>query len=367
MTPKTTFFFVVLLLTLSLSCNQNKNTGTQIAAKPLNPVVKADTLKFTSGIGAIFQDSKSRFWFGSIEEGAAVFDGKSFTYFTIKEGLSDNQVHSIQEDQNGFIWFDTQNGISSYNGKRITNHTTSQNTSVNQTFLKPGLASQQAGWAKTDTDLWFKAGTREGVYRYDGRSLQYLDFPPHQVLNLNTNLFSVTDISTGKNTIWFSTYAGVFGYDGTAFTIINDDTMGFDREIEQLHIRSILEDSKGRLWMGNNGIGVLLQEGDSIFNFSEKNNLIHPGSPRNGNKSPNGTLEHVFTIAEDSNGNIWFGDRDAGIWKYDGNSLKNFTVKDGLSNDRALAIYEDKTGTLWFGMHDGSIYIFNGKTFEKRF
>ena len=68
--------------------------------------------------------------------------------------------------------------------------------------------------------------------------------------------------------IWFGTYAGVFGYNGSDFTIINDETLGFDRAIAPLHIRSILEDSKGRLWIGNNGIGVLLKEGDSIINFS---------------------------------------------------------------------------------------------------
>ena len=78
-------------------------------------------------------------------------------------------------------------------------------------------------------------------------------------------------------------------------------------------------------------------------------------------------MEHVFTITEDKKGNIWFGDRDAGIWKYDGENLGNFTTKDGLTNDFALSIYEDKNGELWFGMSDGSIYKFNGKTFEKQF
>ncbi|WP_290478228.1 MULTISPECIES: two-component regulator propeller domain-containing protein [unclassified Leeuwenhoekiella] len=358
---------MALLLTLSLSCTKKKTSQLQTDTAELVHPLKTDTLKFTSGIRSIFQDSKGRFWFGSLQEGAAVFDGKSFTYFTIKEGLSDNQIHSIQEDQNGIIWFDTQDGISSYNGKKITNHTASQNTPAYETFPKPSVASQQAVWTKTDSDLWFGAGTKEGVYRYDGQNLQYLAFPPHQVLNLYDNLFAVTDISKGKNTIWFATYAGVFGYDGRDFAIINDKSMGFDRTIEQLHIRSILEDSKGRLWLGNNGIGVLLKDGDSIVNFSEKNNLIHPNSKKKGDKSPPGTLEHVFTIAEDGDGNIWLGDRDAGIWKYDGDSLKNFTVKDGLTNDHALAIYKDQDGVLWFGMNDGSVFTYNGKTFEKQF
>ncbi len=80
-----------------------------------------------------------------------------------------------------------------------------------------------------------------------------------------------------------------------------------------------------------------------------------------------GTLEHVFTIAEDSQGNVWFGDRDAGIWKYDGVKMTNYTTKDGLTNDNALSIYEDDKGGLWFGMEDGKVYKFNGKTFIRQF
>lgn len=96
---------------------------------------------------------------------------------------------------------------------------------------------------------------------------------------------------------------------------------------------------------------------------------MHPNNKRKGGdyKSPPGTLEHIFTIAEDSKGNIWFGDRDAGIWKFDGNQFENYTQRDGLTNDFALSIYEDKNGELWFGMADGSIYKWNGKTFEKQF
>ena len=30
------------------------------------------------------------------------------------------------------------------------------------------------------------------------------------------------------------------------------------KDNERLHIRSVLADSKGRIWIGNNGIGVLL-------------------------------------------------------------------------------------------------------------
>jgi ligand-binding sensor domain-containing protein len=369
MNKKLKMIYILLILTLNFSCVEKKSTEKEDKKSKLVISLKADTLKFTSGIRAIFQDSKGYYWFGSIKEGVAVYNGKSFNYFTSKEGLTDNQIHAIQEDKNGVIWFTTQSGVCSYDGIRITNRTNTNNKNSQYIFPQQNNYNATSEWMKSENDLWFEADIKSGVYRYDGQQLHYLDLPPQKVLDLNDNLFAVTDISKGKNTIWFATYAGVFGYNGSDFTIITDETLGYDRKIEPLHIRSILEDSKGRLWLGNNGIGVLLKEGNSIINFSNKHHLIHPNSKRKGGeyKSPQGTLEHVFIIAEDSKGNIWFGDRDAGIWKFDDNEFENYTQKNGLTNDFALSIYEDRNSELWFGMADGSIYKFNGKAFERQF
>lgn len=368
MDKKLKVIYLILILTLNFSCVEKEPTKKETKNTEWVATSKTDTLQFGSGIRAIFQDSKDNYWFGSIQEGVAVYNGESFTYFTNNDGLTDNQIHSIQEDKEGVIWFNTQKGVSSYDGTRMKNHTEADTKTFQNNFQIQGNEPLQGKWMKSDNDLWFEAGIKEGVYRFDGQKLNYLAFPPHEVLNPYDNLFAVTSISKGKNNmIWFGTYAGVFGYNGSDFTIINDETLGFDRNIAPLHIRSILEDSKGRLWIGNNGIGVLLKQGDSIINFSEEKNLIHPASGRKGDQSPPGTLEHIFTIAEDSEGNIWFGDRDAGIWKYDGKAMKNYTKKDGLTSDFALSIYEDNNEKLWFGMADGSIYKFNGEAFEKQF
>ncbi len=340
---------------LNLSCTKNKATEKLIKKSEIVKTSKTDTLNFTSGIRSIFQDRKGNYWFGSLEEGVAVYDGNYFTYFTTKDGLTDNKILTIQEDKNGIIWFSTLHGVSSYDGKTITNHT----------IMK--YEALQSKWMISENDLWFSAGIKEGIYRYDGQRVNYLAFPNLKVANSNS-IYAVTSLSSGlNNMIWIGTYAGVIGYNGSDFTIINDATIGHDTEDAPLHIRSILEDSKGRLWIGNNGIGVLLKEGTSISNFSEENNLIHPTSKRRGEKSLSGTLEHVFTITEDNKGNIWFGDRDTGIWKYDGKSIANFTKEHGLTNDFALSIYEDKNGELLFGTGDGNIFKFNGKTFEKKF
>jgi hypothetical protein len=74
------------------------------------------------GVRAILQDRSGNYWFGSHFEGVCRFDGERFQCFTIADGLSDNQVRSIQEDARGTIWFDNGVGISSYpkDGKSVS-------------------------------------------------------------------------------------------------------------------------------------------------------------------------------------------------------------------------------------------------------
>ncbi|MFZ1789376.1 MAG: two-component regulator propeller domain-containing protein [Saprospiraceae bacterium] len=80
-----------------------------------------------------------------------------------------------------------------------------------------------------------------------------------------------------------------------------------------------------------------------------------------------GTLEHVFVIQEDSAGNIWFGDRDTGAWKYDGKTMTSYSINDKLSTSMIWSIYEDNNSDLLFGMADGGVYKFNEKSFDRRF
>ena len=153
-------------------------------------------------------------------------------------GLSDNQVRTIQEDQNGVIWFGTAHGVNSYQKGIIKNH-----TAKNASFLP--LEKEENNWKLTENDLWFNAGNKSGAYRFDGQELHYLDFPIQGEEN-SLNTYALTDFSRIKDDkIWISTYAAVFGFDGKEFEIIDDEYLGFTEDYKKLHIRSILEDSKG--------------------------------------------------------------------------------------------------------------------------
>lgn len=350
--------YLILILTLNFSCVEKKSKEKETNKSKLVVTSKLDTLKFTSGIRAILQDNKGNYWFGSHNEGVSFYNGKSFEYFTTLEGLQDNQIRSIQEDKNGIIWIGTANGVSSYDGKTIKNHLVNGN--------------QETEWTKTDNDLWFNAGTQEGVYKYDGQKLSYLAFPnPKAITTGNTN--ALTSLSKGKNNmLWFGTYASVFGFDGKKLITINDSTLELTEEYEKLHIRSILEDSQSRLWIGNNGIGVILKRGDSIIHFSKEQGKLIPidefiYNTQNNQTTKNTGLQSVFVIEEDSEGNIWFGDRDSGAWKYDGKTLTNHKIDTKLNSQMIWSIYEDQNKNLLFGIAEGGVYKFNGKTFDKMF
>lgn len=364
--------YLIILLILNLTCVEKKSTGKENSISELQSISKTDTLKFGSGIRVIFQDSKNNYWFGIHNGGVSRYDGNTFKYFTTKEGLLDNQIRSIHEDKHGNILIGTARGLSIYAGQKFTNYPTQSNNPIFE-------------WNETNGDEWFYAGEEDGINRFDGKKMRYLIFPkpknenPGNSYGTNFLIFTqprnensyryygVTDISKDKNgKVWIATYSALFNYDGNIIKAYGHKNLNLKHN-DYLHIRSVLADSKGRIWIGNNGIGVLLMEDEVIINFSEKNNLIHPTSTRSGDKSKPGTLEHVFAIEEDSKGNIWFGDRDTGAWKYDGKSMTNYVIDNKLSTPMIWSIYKDHNNHLLFGMAEGGVYKFVGKTFERQF
>lgn len=113
----------------------------------------------------------------------------------------------------------------------------------------------------------------------------------------------------------------------------------FDTTLVSQYIRSIFQDSKGNLWFGTLGEGVVRYDVKTLTYFS----------------SPDGFNNNtVYAINEDKSGNLWFG-TDQGVYKYDGKTFKNYHQKDGLSHIDITrkGILVDRSGTVWVGTHGG--------------
>ncbi len=61
----------------------------------------------------VYQDSDSRFWFGT-NSGLLYWQPKEnkITPYTVQSGLIEDYIHSIQEDQQGYLWISGRNGVS---------------------------------------------------------------------------------------------------------------------------------------------------------------------------------------------------------------------------------------------------------------
>lgn len=113
----------------------------------------------------------------------------------------------------------------------------------------------------------------------------------------------------------------------------------FDTALVSQYIRSIFQDSKGNLWFGTLGEGVVRYDVNSVTYFSH----------------PDGFYSHsVQAIDEDQNGNLWFG-TDQGVYKYDGKTFRNYNHKDGLSHTdiSRKSILVDRSGVIWVGTQGG--------------
>ena len=354
-------FYWTLLLSTTTSCTIQSQSNPK--AQSIYAETDTTKLNFKTGVRSILEDSKGNIWFGSYSEGVCMLQNGKPHYFTTQNGLSDNQVRNIYEDKNGIIWFECGIGLSIYANEKMTVFTERNYDSTKQLKL-------------SDHDLWFKSDAsmgnsklekKSGLYQYDGKKLYYHTFTVKNKSGQEIAWAKSTDFVRGKNgVVWFGAYSELIGHDGKQLVTFNNESVGLNGTTENLHIRSLIEDSKGNLWIGNNcgggnsGIGVIKYDGKNFIHFTKQHHLRSEDTKGN-------SLDKVFSICEDSLGNIWFGTNESGVWRYDGHTLKNFTRKNGVDSGIIWIIYKSKSGELWFGGGPNGVYRFNGSSFERKF
>lgn len=142
------------------------NSITHVKLKELSTIRFSDSTRIGHNWAwPQLQDKNGNIWFSNWG-GVYRYDGKSFTSFTKKDGLSGDMVARIIEDNKGNLWFGGA-GLCRYDGKSFIRFTT-----------KDGLANLGVWSILEDTsgNLW--VGTREtGLYLYDGKTfIVYSEF-----------------------------------------------------------------------------------------------------------------------------------------------------------------------------------------------
>lgn len=312
-------------------------------------------------IWTIYQDKKSNYWFGSKENGVYYYNGHRLKHITTQNGLVSNEIRGIQEDANGNIFFDTEKGVSKFDGHTF------------KTLQMANPDSPLNNWVLKPDDLWFRIGsTKNGAYRFDGKYLHYLKFPtsPQKFIfyknNPNTSLKPYglyTIYKDRKGFMWFGTASlGVCRYDGKNLNWHYEEQLQTTPNGGDFGTRAIFEDKNGKFWINNTRFRYVIETyGNKPITFKKENGIGYL------NKTNKMEFPFFLSVTEDNKGNLWMATYEDGVYKYNGKELIHYPIKDGETDVLLFTIYKDNKGALWLGTHNAGVYTFNGSSFERQF
>lgn len=144
----------------------------------------------------------------------------------------------------------------------------------------------------------------------------------------------ISSLSTHRDgTVWIGTASGLCRYNGTAVAVYSTIN-----GLAENAVKSVLCDSRGRLWLGHDNGEITQSNGKSFARMTPKAPLSE---------------KSILTIYEDRSGNIWFGSLGGGAVRWNGRSFTAFNRSNGLLGDGVFAILQDKNGLYWFGTEGG--------------
>ncbi|MGH7595183.1 MAG: two-component regulator propeller domain-containing protein [bacterium] len=288
---------------------------------------KANTPAITyNNIFALTVARDSSLWFGTNGGGLIRLKAGKFAAFTTNEGLSNDIVRAIHEDQQGNLWIGTNGGLNCFKNGTFTVYAT-----------KEGLRNNvvQAIYQDRQSNLW--VGT-------SGGGLACLK--NGQFIHHTTAAGLASDIVTAiyedkAGNLWVGTYGGLNRWRNGAFALYTTSD-----GLANNFVRTIYEDRAGSLWIGTNGGGLNRLYNERLETFATKDGLSN---------------DFVRAICEDREGSLWIGTYGGGLNRLRDGKFTNYSTSHGLSNNMVWSIYEDKNSNLWLGTDRGLNRFKDGK------
>ena len=260
-------------------------------------------------------------WIGTSEGLASYKDGK-FRLYGAPEGIPNNSITSLAEDADGALWIVSLGALLQLtNGK-------AHNVPVDRLG---SVKSPRRVYVDSQNTLWVS-----GVGGVSRRTSDGF-VPVLGTKELGDVL--VVALQNTKDGLWLGTVHGLmrYGNDHTLRRYYAKDGLPND------HIRGILEDHDGRLWVATYG---------GLSRFDGERFTSPPGDPFGG-----GT---VWAIFEDREQNLWVGARDS-FYRLRDNPFTVLGKREGLPSDAPMAVHEDRQGELWVAYRDsGLVRLHNG-------
>ncbi len=307
----------------------------------------------------------------------------SIQYIDTNNGLSQNEVTSILQDQHGFMWFGTRGGLNRYDGYNFKHYKpdgNKYNSLVNpsverlyadekgniwigtksggfccydisqEAFYTPKVNEQTPNRIVTflseASSLWI-GGWTGGLWEYV--------HPEDSIRHLLGNARVNTLAQTPDGTIWCGTNDGLrYGKTGQEFQT-HRINLGY-QEITELLIDS---NDEPYLWIVGWDMHLIR------FNYKELTYEQYKLPWEKDNLSPK-----AYSLLQDKKGDIWVGTWGDGLYKFNTKDCtfqqidikpKN-VVGTSIDYDVILDIYEDREGDIWIGTDGGGIVRLSEQT-----
>ncbi len=310
---------------------------------------------------SVFQGDDGVMWFGTSGGGITKYDGRSYEYITDKNGLADNVVFCITKDKTGRILIATNNGLSVYDPKNISKDKTKQFTNYT---TKNGLSDNRIFYILVDDNNEAILGTARGLSTFKNNSCGILK------LGNETDSVSVFHVlKDGKTDLWLSTLGnGIFNYNGK--TLKNYTTKdGLQNDM----VFSVMKNTTNTFWFfTGEGLSELkdgkiqkinpgnIDTNATYYSYYKDNtnatwlatNIALVKINNNGKaivfRKKNGLTDNsIWKIFQDKESNLWFASDQNGISKLSSERFLMYNTKDGLLFDEVKNVHQNKNGNYW--------------------
>jgi signal transduction histidine kinase/sugar lactone lactonase YvrE len=332
---------------------------------------------------SINSTSDGRVWLCGFGKGLVEFDGREFRLYTKENGLSDNTVRLVTEDNFGNLWIGSDWGAMKFNRSNfITYH------------VEDGLDNEQISSILQDRNGVLHVSTANwALSRYEGKKFKTVKLNLPRVSNWNLDRV----LSDHAGEWWFATGGGLYRFavvDGVEKLVNAKPAQIYTTEhgLPSNKIRVVFEDSNRDVWMSfDDKPGHLTRwrrETGEFQTFTKEHGIPENCVPQSFREDAAGNLySPCFTesiiirhgerfiaythetfvkdywisdIMVDRKGRIWVATPTKGLLKIEnlisGNpTTKVYTTDDGLSSLSGQFLTED---------NDGKIYYLNARTLD---